>query len=329
MFHKTAERLEAFTDHEEFERMVLDILSYLEYPGIDPQSPDLADGGKDGLYYYSDQSCVWFAFSLEKRWKRKFNSDLEAALESGQSVRRFVFCSNRRLPALERDKLKAEILKEHGIEVDFFDVERLRVALDTVCKDVRQNYLSIADNTTIRRQLRYVLLDPENEVPSISMWRARETVFLKSSAPRGVFELLKAADLSSVGETGKEIKALSELLDSYFAFRRMVSRLESYAVGYVGQHLPSNDYIPYWQVIAGYCMRIASGWDEDTAMRWSKVQNISHNGNDCRRIASMIMQEERFQSLVSETAQLAAKCDECLEVVQALQSLVAQPRYDL
>jgi hypothetical protein len=329
MFHKTIQKLEAFTDHVEFERMVLDILSYLDYPGIDPQSPDLADGGKDGLYYrYGDQSCVWFAFSLQKRWKRKFNSDLVAAVNSGQNVHRFVFCTNRCIPALERDKLKESSLNEHGIEADFFDGERLRVALDTVCKDVRQNYLGIVDNTTIRRQLRYILLDPENEVSSIGSWRA-EIVFLESSAPRGVFGLLKDTDLSSVCETGVEVRVLSELMETYFMFRMLASKLESYTAEYVGEHLPDKNFIPYWKVIAGYCIRIAAEWDEEKAMRWSKIQNISHNGKDCQAIASVIVREDWFQNLVSEVVKLARSCDKHLTAIRALQSLMKQPRYDL
>jgi hypothetical protein len=324
MFHQTAQKLSAFTDHVEFERMAADVLSYLEYPGIDPQSPDLADGGKDALYYsYDGQNCTWFAFSLRKDWKVKFKADLKSAIESGNDIRRFVFCTNRCIPALERDKLKTEVFQANKLEVEFFDGERLRVSLDTVCKDVRQTYLGIIDNTTVRRQLRYVLLDPENEVPAIQAVRA-EAVFLSSSAARGVFTLLKDADLSSVCETPEEMRCLSELLDSYFVFRRTASGLESFTVDYVGEHMPSNHFVGYWQVIAGYCIRVVLGWGEEDAMRWSKLQGISHNGRDCVRIASDIQQDEKFRSIISDTGVRASHCNERVAAVRALESLVAR-----
>ena len=58
MIHETAQHLIAFTDNVQFERLVLEVLSYHEYPGIDPQSPGLGDGRKDALFYYDDGRMV-------------------------------------------------------------------------------------------------------------------------------------------------------------------------------------------------------------------------------------------------------------------------------
>lgn len=327
MYHETLQKLRDFSDHPEFERMVLDILSYLEYPGIDPQSPNLPDGGKDGLYYFSSHGdCVWFAFSLQKRWKSKLKKDFDAAIQSGQTIKKFVYCTNRTIPVLERDKLKNEALENHLIEVDFFDGERLRVALDTVCKDVRYRYLGIADNTVIRRQLRYILLDPESEVSHSQLYKA-ERVFLTSLAPRGVFELLKSADLSSVCESPLELRGLDELLEMYFTFRSLAKKLETYTLNFVGDQLPGNDYVRFWQVVAAYCIQRAAGWDERTALRISRLQGISHSGEECKKVYSAIKSDDKFCNLVAELSKIAEVCNTSLTKVTSIQSLTEKPKY--
>jgi hypothetical protein len=324
MHHLTTQRLLGFTDHIEFERMVLDVLSYLEFPGIDPQSPTIADGGKDGLYYYSDKTCAWFAFSLQKSWKTKYKKDYEKALKSGQSIKTFVFCTSRDLPVLERDKRKQNAMVKNGVAVDFWDGERLRVALDTVCKDVRQTYLGISDNSGTRRQLRYILLDPENEVPAASLWRLESAVPSVRGA-RGCFQLLKTADLSTVAETNAEMKALAGLLEAYFKFRMFASQLESHTVTLVGQKLKNNHFVSYWHVLAGYCMHRAAGIAEAEALRIAQIQNISGVESGCLAMYPEVIADLQFKRLLAPALISAQKCDKSLTVAKGVKSLLEQP----
>jgi len=328
MHHLTTQRLLAFTDHVEFERMVLDILSHLEFPGIDPQSPTVADGGKDGLYYYADQTCAWFAFSLQKGWKTKYDKDLKKALASGKEIKRFIFCTNRDTAALERDARKNTATQNHRIDVDFWDGERLRVALDTICKDIRQTYLGIADNSTIRRKLRYILLDPENEVDGVALWRL-EAMLPLMRAPRGVFDLLKGVDLSTVCETNIEIKSFAELLEAYFAFRMFKTQLETYGINFVGEKLKDNTFLAYWQIIAEYCIHVAFGASESDALRWSQLQGVSHDGAKCKTIYPEITKENEFQKLLVKTKESADKCATALEATKNIKSLLVQLSYNI
>ena len=65
-------------------------------------------------------------------------------MHQGKKIKRSIFCTNRDTAALERDARKNTATQNHRIDVDFWDGERLRVALDTICKDIRQTYLGIA-----------------------------------------------------------------------------------------------------------------------------------------------------------------------------------------
>lgn len=159
MYHETLQKLAHFTDHIEFERMMNDILSSLGYVGINPQSPGLANGGKDAIYS-NGLNKIMFSHSLEKTWKKKFNQEYKSFKKQGKGFNKFVFCSNQQIPALERDKIIKEKRRE-GVEVEFFDQERIRTLLDTKFKKLREIYLNIQDNTTIRRKIRNILYDPE------------------------------------------------------------------------------------------------------------------------------------------------------------------------
>lgn len=333
MYHVTLQRLRDFTDHVEFERMVLDILSYLAYPGIDPQSPTVADGGKDGLYYYADKTCAWFAFSVRKDWKVKYKQDLDKAVVSGKAIKKFVFCTNRDIPALERDAIKIEVAANHGFDIEFFDGERLRVALDTVCKDVRYRYLHIADNSTIRRQLRYLLLDPQSEAEAARV-TSIERLAMPNPAPRGVFALLKAADLSMVCETPSEIKALLELMDAYFALRAGCKRLEQVTIQFVHGHMPHNDFVASWWAIVAYCLYRLFGKSHAEALFVSRQSGIDHKGEDCVRIHDALTKygddiSKEVARLIPIVQEAARECAKRLDIVSKLDSLVEEPKYDI
>jgi len=46
--------------------------------------------------YYADRTCAWFAFSLQKGWKTKYDKDLKKALASGKENKKVYFLHKSR-----------------------------------------------------------------------------------------------------------------------------------------------------------------------------------------------------------------------------------------
>jgi hypothetical protein len=141
--------------------------------------------------------------------------------------------------------------------------------------------------------------------------------------------LLKGVDLSTVCETNAEIKSLSELLEAYFAFRMSKTRLENYAINIVGEKLKDNNFLAYWQIIAGYCIDVAFGASESDALRRSQLQGVSHDGAACKTIYPEITKENEFQELLVKTKESAEKCATALEAAKNIKSLLEQPSYKI
>lgn len=147
--NETIRKLTEYSDIVEFERLCSDLLARLGYQGIEPQGIGRKDGGKDAVLTHDEKTKVVFHYSMRKDWKKKINEDLETVKQNKIPCDKFVFVSNRFISPGDKDKLKEEVQKDYGWELDIFDNERLRVELDANSKDLREKYLGIpADPTT-------------------------------------------------------------------------------------------------------------------------------------------------------------------------------------
>jgi hypothetical protein len=224
MYLQTMLELSNMTDHVKFEWMMCDVLSSYKYRGIDPQSPGMKDNGKDATYY-DEENAIVFAFSIRKDWKTKFYEDFKSAKRNNLIFKTFVFCSNQVMPATERDKIQTGLAVQ-GIEVDFYDAGRIKVLLDTHYKKIRQIYLNIKDNTTIRSAISNILFDPENEVELPKRWQMLGIV----SPPDliGLFTLIKDEDLTMICETQEELHFLTTFRDNFRKLRKLATEIDNY-----------------------------------------------------------------------------------------------------
>jgi hypothetical protein len=245
------------TDHVKFEWMMCDLLSSHKYKGIDPQSPGMRDNGKDALYHDAEQAIV-FAFSIEKDWKGKFERDIKSAKRHNLTLNTFIFCSNQLIPATERDKKIAEQATQ-GITAEFYDVGRIKVLLDTHYKKLRQIYLGIQDNTTIRRKIRNILFDPDNEVENPRHW----TMFA-IAAPAdmvGLFTLIRDEDLTMICESEEELVAFNTLLSNLMHYRKLATVIDNYIFDDItDKHLVNMP--SYYQKALEYCNLRLRGVDK-------------------------------------------------------------------
>lgn len=290
MYHETMQKLENLTDHVEFERMMCDILSSHGYKGIDPQSPGLADGGKDALFFSEDGNKC-FAFSLRKDWKKKFHSDFKQAQESGDIFVEFIFCTNRRLPVLERDKIKAKYLKK---KIDFWDQERLRVALDTHDKKIRQIYLGIEDNTQTRNRIKNILFDPNNETLSLPRWNMLPMLVPREAC--GIFDLLKDLDLTVICEDQEEFKIFTDFLRSFRIIRKSASEIDDYIFRVIDQNI-SNKFVGHWQNISEYCKLRFRGLTRELAVNRLKTSNVQSGVSDFDSIHEILLHDNKLKTL--------------------------------
>jgi hypothetical protein len=164
-------------------------------------------------------------------------------------------------------------------------------------------------DAALRARIRTILLDADHEVPRLMLWSA-EQVLHADPAARGIFSLAKdlaapTAACASNDETG----AVTELLAAYRPFRAAASELDTYAADFVGRQLPDNNFLRYWQIIAGYCVQRSAGWTEDEALRVSKLQNVGHDGKECLRIYPLLSSDDGFRSRLANAQHRAARVE--------------------
>lgn len=141
----TEERLRTWldTDQSQRERLCVALLSTVEgYGNVRPRRPKGGpDGARDITATYNGTLEVWGAVGFrnsahdsaeDKTWvKKKFESDLIAALDKNVDLKAFVFFTNVDLTPREHDGL-AQFANSKGIrKLDIFYRERLRILLDS------------------------------------------------------------------------------------------------------------------------------------------------------------------------------------------------------
>lgn len=222
--------IEEFNDPVEFERLCCDALSFLGYEGIDPQGVGRKDGGKDALLRHSVFGKVVFHFSLRADCRRKIEEDLDRVKQLGIVCDHFVFFTNRRVGAADKDMLKELCKLKLNCDLEIYDQERLRVLL------IRERHLlslyfpAFSYTTDVIQSLLQTIHDL-----ATTLQEPRREEF--ATAPSMIKGSMDAALL--LIETGQPEKALARVLeirDSYRTFKRSVTN----ALWHVGNAF-------YWQ----------------------------------------------------------------------------------
>lgn len=304
MYLQTLLELTHMTDHVKFEWMMIDLLSSYKYKGIEPQSPGMSDRGKDAVYYDESLSVV-FAFSIQKRWRAKFNRDFASAVRNNLRFKTFVFCSNQLMSPTARDEIKAEKITK-GIEVDFYDAGRIKGLLDNHYKKIRQIYLGIQDNTTIRRKITNTLFDADNEVEMPAHW----TMFA-IAAPAdmiGLFTLTKDEDLTLVCETEEELTAFNTLLNTLMHYRKLATVIDNYIFDAIASkhlvNMPS-----YYQKVLEYCNLRLRGVDKrPVEVRVTTAGYLGPVNEYCEKIYERLQEDQELKALLDKLGVIHQAC---------------------
>ncbi len=314
MYLQTMLELSHMTDNIRFEWMMTDLLSSYKYKGIDPQSPGMKDRGKDAVYY-DENNAVVFAFSIQKTWKSKFHKDFASAVRNNLIFRTFVFCSNQVLPATERDEIIAEKAAQ-GIEVDFYGAERIKVLLDTHYKKIRQIYLGIQDNTTVRKKIRNTLFDPDNEVQSPERWRMLGLV--ASRAMIGLFNLIKEEDLTMICETQQELDTLNTFIDIFMRLRRLATIIDNQIFLTLVDMVETN--MPYYYQKVGEYIKLRLLEEDKRAVekRINVAGYLNPTNEYCEKCYEDLQKDQELKGLIDN---LEATKQECLKAETSILAL--------
>jgi len=314
MYRQTLLELSHMTDHIKFEWMMCDILSSHKYKGIDPQSPGMKDNGKDA-FYHDEERAIVFAFSTEKDWKGKFERDFKSAKQHNLIFNTFIFCSNQLIPSTERDKKIAEKAAQ-SITVEFYDAEKIKVLLDTHYKKIRQIYLGIQDNTTIRRKITNTLFDPLNEVTKPH--RGQLISLVASTDMIGLFDLIKDEDLTIVCETQDELVALKKFTDDFRRLRKLATFIDHYIHNAILTHLPTNDDLLV-QAISEYTKWIFLWGEEEIAARRITTGYFPDDLVHCKRESKALLQDQELRKLLQKLETIQQECSKDRNIIVALE----------
>jgi hypothetical protein len=316
MYLQTMLELSYMTDNIKFEWMLCDLLSSYKYKGLDPQSPGMKDNGKDATYSDKEHAIV-FAFSIRKDWKTKFAEDFESAKKNNLVFKTFVFGSNQVLPAAERDKIRAEKRVE-SIEVDFYGAERIKVLLDTHYKKIRQIYLGIQDNSTIRRKIRNLLFDPENEVTLPERFK-----MFTVAAPNdmiGLFTLIKDEDLTMICETEEELTAFTTASDIMMHYRRSATAIDTSIFNSILNEYQIKTNMPgYYRKVLEYCNARLRKEDKLKVENIVTIAGYLGPTNDfCEKLYERLLEDQNLKALLDKLETIHQSCMKVRESVLAL-----------
>jgi len=174
--------LENVTDYAEFERLCHDLMTLEGYPNIEPLG-GFKDGGRDAIHVSAlDGKTTIFAYSVREDWRAKLSEDAAKIKKNGHACSRLVFITSSGVTASQRDEAVGFITKKYNCELDLFNIERLRILLETKYPHIRSNHPQIFPpallagleqiNRTEHRD--HILIHYVNSDLALAEWLARK-----------------------------------------------------------------------------------------------------------------------------------------------------------
>lgn len=135
--------LEQLTDYSDFERLCHDLMALEGYSKIEPLGGSI-DKGRDAIHIDKSDGTTIFAYSVREDWQAKLAEDAtKIKITHNHQCDKLVFISTAEFTAGERDKAIARTLKEFGLTLDLYGLERLRVLLDAKHPQIKFNHPQI------------------------------------------------------------------------------------------------------------------------------------------------------------------------------------------
>src|SRR5262249_8304496 len=192
--------LERVTDYDQFERLCHDVMAAEGYSAIEPLG-GMKDKGRDAIHVdrHDPSNVTIFAYSVREDWRAKLDENCTKIRNHGHACRRLAFLCTASFTATERDNAIAHVRDTFGWELNLYGLERLRVLLATVHRQVIANHPQIfsppffpqAGGLTVVQSPDYLVIDYADSDEALATWLARRLnlegyqVWCRSIAPVG------------------------------------------------------------------------------------------------------------------------------------------------
>jgi hypothetical protein len=174
--------LEKVTDYAEFERLCHDLMVLEGYPNIEPLG-GFKDKGRDAIHVNAlNGKTTIFAYSVREDWRVKLAEDAAKVHKHNHVCNRLVFITTADVTASERDEAVTFIDRQYKWELDLFNIERLRILLETKHPLVRSNHpqifhpsiLAALEQINHPEQRDHILIHYANSDLALAEWLARK-----------------------------------------------------------------------------------------------------------------------------------------------------------
>lgn len=168
--------------------------------------------------------------------------------------------------------------------------EKLRTAIRAV---IESGPVVNIDEGALRK-LRSVFFDPNSAAVNVND-TASEFMLVLDPLPLALFTFMESLpNPHVVCSNAAERSFVDRFCLDYPRFRRSANELDACTVNKVGDLMKPHDYVPFWRIISYYTILVAEGHPESDVLWASQNKNISHNGDDCRRIAPQVISDNEF-----------------------------------
>ncbi len=178
--------LEELTDYSQFERLCHDLMVLEGYPKIEPLGGS-KDKGRDAISIDTSGRTTIFAYSVREDWRAKLSEDAGKITKHGHVCDTMVFLSTSRITAHEKDEAKNSIKRDHGFDLEIFEVERFRILLETKHPQIKLNHPHIFPPDFLTPQKGLGLGPSKNQFVTI-LFAAEDIAFSEWIARRLTYE---------------------------------------------------------------------------------------------------------------------------------------------
>lgn len=135
---RTEYDLRHITDYIGFESFCNDLMFRIGYKKIEPLG-GAKDKGRDALHVCTiNGKTTIFLYSVRKDWREKLNKDLEKIRKHKHGCTEICYVTTSKLTATEKDNAKFSAKEKYNWDLEIYDLERIRVALDNQYSDLKK-----------------------------------------------------------------------------------------------------------------------------------------------------------------------------------------------
>ena len=313
MFSQTRTALEQFDNQHDFERMSADILNALGFKEVVLIAPrGGSDGGRDVTFTTESGGKGLACVTLRKDIDVKFQQDFSQR-SADEYDKYFLFCTAH-LSA--KQKLDFITYCANTLQAEFvpIDIEALRSLLDSALKPIRESYLRIQDNTTIRRKIKQILFDPQNEVELPQGWQ-----MIALTAPFdmiGLFNLIKDQDITMISQTQEEIDVLNQFVDVFMCFRKLCTYIDNYIFQLLNQRYTYVVANPFQKMGKYIKARFLEASKDEAAKAIAMYMGPS--AEDCEKLYEEVQEDQDLKRLLEELEVIRQRCNDIRSAILAL-----------